>query len=76
LIYDDDIMVAISSSDANFDLNDLGMLHYFIRIEVEQIREEIILNKRKYATEIINRASIEKCKSMSTPFSISEKFLA
>jgi hypothetical protein len=49
LIYADDIVVASSSNQAveallsdlrqDFTLKDLGLLHYFLGIEVEQIRK-------------------------------------
>jgi hypothetical protein len=49
LIYPDDIVVASSSNQAveallsdlrqDFTLKDLGLLHYFLGIEVEQIRK-------------------------------------
>jgi hypothetical protein len=56
-------VVASSSNDVvkekladlrvEFDLKDLGMSHYFLGIEVEQINEGILLNHRKYSTRII-----------------------
>lgn len=59
----DDIAVASSSDDvvkekladlqAEFDLKDLEMPHYFLGIKVEQINEGILLNQRKYYTIII-----------------------
>jgi hypothetical protein len=52
LIYVDDILVASSSNQVveallsdlrqDFALKDLGSLHYFLGIEVEQIKEGII----------------------------------
>jgi hypothetical protein len=86
LIYVDDIVVASSSSQAmealltnlrqNFALKDLGSLHYFLGIEVENVKGGIVMNQKKYATDIIKRVGIEKCKSVNIPLSCSEKVSA
>ena len=52
---------------------DLGDLHYFLGIEVKQIKEGILLTQEKYTTDILRRVGLEHCKSVSTPLSTSEK---
>jgi hypothetical protein len=59
LIYVDDIVVASSSNHVmeallvdlrqEFALKDLGSLHYFLGIEVQDVKEGILLSQRKYA---------------------------
>jgi hypothetical protein len=59
LIYVDDIVVVISSNQVveamlhdliqEFALKDLNTLHYFLGIEVEKIKEGIMLRQQKYA---------------------------
>ncbi|KAM3214769.1 hypothetical protein ACQJBY_066994 [Aegilops geniculata] len=83
LVYVDDIIVASSSSSATtcllkdlkleFALKDLGDLHYFLGIEVKQIRDGILLTQEKYMADILRRVGLLKCKPVSTPISISEK---
>ena len=83
LVYVDDIIVASSNSDATtcllkdlkleFALKDLGDLHYFLGIEVKQIRDGILLTQEKYTADILRRVGLEKCKPVSTPISSSQK---
>ena len=85
LVYVDDIIVASSSSDATtcflkdlkmeFALKDLGDLHYFLGIEVKQIKDGILLSQEKYAHDILRRVGLENCKPVSTPISTSEKLI-
>jgi hypothetical protein len=63
LVYVDDIIVASSRSNAvrallkelgdEFALKDLGELHYFLRIEVAQNRDGIVLTQEKYANDLL-----------------------
>ena len=36
-----------------FEMKDLGLMHYFLGLEVWQSSEEIFLNQGKYALEIL-----------------------
>jgi hypothetical protein len=38
-----------------FEMKDLGLMHYFLGLEVLQRPEKIFLNQGKYAVEILNR---------------------
>jgi hypothetical protein len=40
---------------AEFDMKDLGLMHYFLGLEVWQSPEKIFLNQGKYAVEILKR---------------------
>jgi histone deacetylase 1/2 len=83
LVYVDDIIVASSSKEAtygllkdlerDFALKDLGDLHYFLGIEVKRSREGLILSQARYATDIVQRAGMAKCKAVTTPLASSEK---
>jgi hypothetical protein len=76
LVYVNDIIVASSSqsdTDAllknienDFALKDLEDLHYFLGIEVTKTKEEILLTQQKYATELLKKACMIGCKSVST----------
>jgi hypothetical protein len=80
LIYVDDIVVVSSSSQAieallsdlkrEFALKDLSKLHYFLGIKVGKDKEGIILSQQRYATDILKKAGMEKCKLVSTPAAI------
>jgi hypothetical protein len=45
----------------------LGLMHYFLGLEVWQIQEKIFLNQGKYEIEILKRFDMLECKAMNTP---------
>jgi histone deacetylase 1/2 len=57
----------------DFALKDLGDLHYFLGIEVNKVRNGIVLTQHKYATDLLKKVGMADCKSVSTPLSTSEK---
>jgi hypothetical protein len=56
-------------------MKDLGLMHYFLGLEVWQSLEKIFLNQGKYAVEILKRFDISECKSMNTPMETKLKLL-
>jgi hypothetical protein len=50
-----------------FEMKDLGLMHYFLGIEMWQQEGETFLGQGKYAIEILKRFRIEDCKPMTTP---------
>jgi hypothetical protein len=50
-----------------FEMKDLGLMHYFLGLEVWQRTDEIFLSRGKYTMEILKKFSITECKSMPTP---------
>ena len=56
-------------------MKDLGLMHYFLGLEVWQSPEKIFLNQGKYAVEILKRFDILECKSMNTPMETNLKLL-
>jgi histone deacetylase 1/2 len=83
LVYVDDIIVANSSPQAtnalladlqcDFAIKDLGDLHYFLGIEVKRGPHKLILTQERYARDVLKRSGMEKCKSIDTPLSSSDK---
>jgi hypothetical protein len=82
LIYVDDIIVVSSNNDTitallqdlqkDFTLKDLGKLHYFLGIEVNQTADGILLSQEKYANDLLRKFGMNNCKSV-TPMITSEK---
>jgi hypothetical protein len=60
----------------DFALKDLGDLHYFLGIEVNKIKDGIILSQDKYACDLLKRAGMMKCKPANTPLAIGGKLMA
>ena len=50
-----------------FKMKDLGLMHYFLGLEVWQRLEGIFLNQGKYAIEILKIFDMLDCKFMATP---------
>jgi len=50
-----------------FDMKDLGQMHYFLGLEVWQQKGEIFLGQGSYATEILKRFRMEDCRPMAMP---------
>jgi hypothetical protein len=56
-------------------MKDLGLMHYFLVIEVWQSPERIFLNQGKYVIEILKIFDMLECKSMNTPMETKLKLL-
>ena len=50
-----------------FEMKYLGLMHYFLGLEVLQRDACFFIGKGKYVVEILNRFRIEECKHMSIP---------
>ena len=85
LLYVDDLFLigeeelikdARSRLATEFDMEDLGMMHYFLGMELWQIEGVIFLGKGKYAMEILKRFKMLECKAMATPMASNLKLLS
>jgi hypothetical protein len=52
---------------AEFEMKDLGFMHYFLGLEVWQKPSENFLSQSKYTVDVLHRFGMLDCKSMSTP---------
>jgi hypothetical protein len=48
-------------------MKDLGMIHYFLGLEVWQRTNDIFLSQGKYIVEILKTFRMLNCKPMATP---------
>jgi hypothetical protein len=51
---------------AEFEMKDLGLMHYFLGLEVWQKPGEIFLSQSKYAVDVLRRFGMMDLKSMTT----------
>ena len=58
---------------AEFDMTDLGMMHYFLGIEVVQSAGGIFISQKKYAQEILDKFQMTDCNHVGTPVETSMK---
>ncbi|XP_071681022.1 uncharacterized mitochondrial protein AtMg00810-like [Lolium perenne] len=84
LVYLDDIIVLSSLSSAiprlisqlwsEFSVKDLGVLHYFLGIEISSPTSgSLVLRQRKYALYLLAQAGMLKCTPVTTPMASSER---
>ena len=50
-----------------FEMSDLGMLPYFLGIEVVQSANGIFISQKKYVQEILDRFQMKDCNPVNTP---------
>ena len=50
-----------------FEMKDLGLMHYILGLEVSQIDGEIFLGQERYAMEILEKFKMLDCRPRSTP---------
>jgi hypothetical protein len=50
-----------------FDMSDIGLMHYFLGMEVWQEEGHIFLGQHKYVAYILSRFQMEFYRPMSTP---------
>ena len=56
-----------------FEMIDLGMMKYFLGIEVTQYEDGIFINQTKYANDLLKKFRMMNCKPVVTPIAPSTK---
>lgn len=84
LIYVDDIIVTgsnnkfletfITQLNIAFSLKDLGLLHYFLGIEVHRDTGGMYLKQKKYIRDLLKKFNMEKASSCPTPMVTGKQF--
>jgi hypothetical protein len=76
LLYVDDLFITSEESliiqckkelASKIDMKDLGLMHYYLGLEVWQKHGEVSLGQGKYAIKIRHKFGMMDCKSMDTP---------
>ena len=57
-------------------MKDLGELHHFLGMEVQQRGDGLFLSQRQYMLDILARAGMAECKPCSTPVDCNPKLSA
>ncbi|XP_015169437.1 uncharacterized mitochondrial protein AtMg00810-like [Solanum tuberosum] len=50
----------------------MGLLHYFLGLEVHQVEDGIFLSQRKYAKDLLSKFGLLNCKHAATPMNVGE----
>jgi len=61
---------------SEFEMKDLGLMYYFLRLEVWQKPGEIFLSQGKYVVNILERFGMQNFKPISTPMELDFKKLS
>ncbi|KAK8628127.1 hypothetical protein V6N13_063839 [Hibiscus sabdariffa] len=82
-LYVDDLLVTGNSSNMvlsfkeemkkKFEMTDLGLMNYFLGMEVHQGENGIFISQRKYANDVLKKFKMQNCKPVSTPLVVNEK---
>eukprot|EP00253_Pinus_taeda_P036061 PITA_36061 len=69
ILIDDDQRIQSCKEDLarEFEMNDMGLMHYFLGMKMWQKDGEVFLSQGKYANELLRCFHMENCKPMQTP---------
>ena len=59
-----------------FDMKDLGLLSFFIGLEISYNQSEYYLSQAKYASDLVPHASLKNSKTVHTPIDTNAHFSA
>ncbi|KAK4380916.1 Retrovirus-related Pol polyprotein from transposon RE2 [Sesamum angolense] len=57
-----------------FEMSDLGLIYFFLGIEINQEKEGIFICQRKYTENLLKKFKMESCKTVTTPLVTGEKY--
>ncbi|KAK4397351.1 Retrovirus-related Pol polyprotein from transposon RE2 [Sesamum angolense] len=57
-----------------FEMSDLGLMHFFLGIEINQEKKGIFICQRKYTETLLKKFKMESCKTVTTPLVTGEKY--
>ena len=64
----DELLILSSKEDLakEFEMKDLGLLHYFLGLEIWQRSDGLFVSQGKYAREILEKFNMHGCKPIDT----------
>jgi len=83
-LYVDDLIYARTNHDMvqsfkesmmkEYEMTNLGLMKYFLGIQLKQTKGEIFITQEKYIHDLLKKFRLESCKPVSTPMALNEKF--
>lgn len=59
--------------ESKFEMSDMGLLHYFLGLEVQQSMDSIFISQSKYAKDLLNKFGMLNSNPADTPMNFYEK---
>ena len=56
-----------------FEMKDLGLIRYFLGIQVKQSLRKIFISQEKYVADLLKKFNMSECKLVASPMTINEK---
>ena len=86
VVYLDDLLITGNNDDyvlfikrelqKLFDMTDLGLLHYYLGIEVDQKPKYIFISQKKYIGDLLSKFRMLDCNSVSTTMEQNQKLVS
>ncbi|KAM0990119.1 hypothetical protein ACFX2C_008681 [Malus domestica] len=73
--YDTQVQAVIDQLTAEFDMNDLGILHYFISLQIDYRPTGFLVHQTKYVTNFLTKTNMLDCKPCTTHCHPNQKLL-
>lgn len=83
-LYVDDIVTGNNSTlittfkedmKKEFEMTDLGLMNYFLGVEIIQTEKGIFICQEKYAKNLLKKFKMEECKAVNTPLDRNHKLI-
>ena len=59
--------------EKEFEMYDLSRIKYFLIMEIHQDDAGIFISQKKYASKVLKKFNMDRCKPVATPLVINEK---
>lgn len=56
-----------------YEMTDLGLMRYFLGMQVKQRPGQIFISQEKYADDLLKKFNMQDCKPLATPMAMNEK---
>ena len=56
----------------DFEMTDLGLMKYFLGMQVKQAKGKIFISQEKYIEDILKKFYMADCKPVNTPMMLNE----
>ena len=65
-----------ASLQSEFEMTDMGLLHFFLGLEIWQDQSGIFISQKRYVQELLQAFDMQDCRPISTPMDPNQKLSA